>query len=282
MTETPCVIVDVQRSGPSTGQPTEPSQGDVLQARWGTHGDHEVIVLSPSSVQETLDMTIKSFNLADKYRVPVILLMDGYVAHMREKLIIPDKIEKYERLKIIDDNGKPTEVGVTRPSKVHVLEYFGGNDSKMYLTGLTHDDTGLPVTSNSEIHSNLVKRLHEKIWDNVDDITMIEEKFMDDAEIAVVSFGITARPSLSSVIKARREGIKAGHIKLMTLFPHAQKELSRLSEKVDKIIVPEMNLGQYYWVVRASVKGNCEVVSLPKIGGEIHTPYEILNEIKRR
>lgn len=282
MTETPCVIVDVQRSGPSTGQPTEPAQGDVLQSRWGTHGDHQIIVLSPSSVQETLELTIRAFNLSDKYRVPVILLTDGYVAHMREKIVLPDTIEKIQRAEVVIDKDRCTlrEVGVTRPKKVPPIEHFGGKSKSTYLTGLTHEASGLPVTTDCEVHKHLVMRLHEKIKENVDDIIEVDARYTEDADVAVVSFGVSARPSLSAVLSARKEGIKAGYVNVKTLFPRPKKQLLELSKQAERIIVPEMNLGQYFFAMKSLVGGNCEVECIPKIGGEIHTPYEILECIR--
>ncbi|MHA1751444.1 MAG: 2-oxoacid:acceptor oxidoreductase subunit alpha, partial [Candidatus Helarchaeota archaeon] len=188
MTETPCVIVNVQRSGPSTGQPTLPAQGDVMQSRWGTHGDHYVIVLYPNDVQESLSLTIRAFNLADKYRVPVILLSDATIAHTREKLIIPNQkeVEIIPRVPVTIDVSKyhPFRTGFVRPTKVPEMDRFG-DEYHTYLTGLTHNWKAYPTPNDQEVHEKLVKRFYEKIRDNRDDIITYEEKYTKDAEIIV-------------------------------------------------------------------------------------------------
>lgn len=281
MTETPCVIVNVMRGGPSTGQPTEPSQGDVMQARWGTHGDHEIIALYPRDVQETLDLTIKAFNLADKYRTPVILLMDAEIGHMREKITIPDDVEIYERVHptIDPEKYKPFRTGYTRPSKVPEMDCLGDR-YLTYHTGLTHDFSGHPVTCDVETHENLVNRLKEKITDNLADITMCQEHFLDDAKTAVISYGVTSRPALSAVNALRGQGKRVGYMRLQTIWPFPEKRIKRVAKTVSKIVVPELNMGQLYHRVKEAAEGNCDVVSLPKLGGAIHTPYEIMEELK--
>ncbi|MHA1380685.1 MAG: 2-oxoacid:acceptor oxidoreductase subunit alpha [Candidatus Helarchaeota archaeon] len=284
MTETPCVVVDVQRSGPSTGQPTKPAQGDIMQARWGTHGDHYIIALYPNSVQENLTLTIKAFNLADKYRVPVILLSDAAIAHSREKLIIPRQknIEIFERVPVTIDKSKyhPFRTGFTRRSKVPEMDKFG-DEYYTYLTGLTHDLKAYPSTDDAKIHENLVRRFYEKIQDNREDIIILEGKFLADAEIIVVSYGITSRPVISAVEMARNEGLKVGHLRLLTIWPFPYKKIEELSYKIKKFIVVEMNLGQIFHKVFEYAKG-CKVDKLFKIGGEILHPKEILKIIKKR
>lgn len=281
MTETPCVIVNVMRGGPSTGQPTEPSQGDVMQARWGTHGDHDIIALYPNSVQETLELTITAFNMADKYRVPVILLMDAELGHMREKISIPGDVERVERVVATIDPKEymPFRTGHTKPSKVPEMDHFGGT-YKTYLTGLTHDWSGLPTTNDVETHSKLVHRLREKITDNVADIQLIEEEFTDDARTLVVSYGITSRSALSAVHMARKNGSKIGYLRLKTIWPFPDERIYELSKNVDTIVVPELNLGQISHKVKEACQGNASIVELPKIGGAIHTPYDIFEVLK--
>ncbi len=284
MTETPCVIVDVQRSGPSTGQPTQAAQGDVLQARWGTHGDHSIIALSPSSVQESLDLIITAFNFADKYRTPVIFLTDAFIAHMREKLVIPPQkaVQVIPRLKVTIEKAQyhPFRTGFTRPTKIPEMDRFG-DIYHTHITGLTHDWKAHPITDDSDVHEKLVKRFYEKISDNRNDIIITDEKYTADAEILVVSYGTSARISLDAIEQARTKGIKAGLLRLVTLWPFADEKIAKLSEQVRAMIVPEMNLGQLYHSVAECACGNCQVVPIPKIGGKLHQPQEIFNEIKR-
>jgi 2-oxoglutarate ferredoxin oxidoreductase subunit alpha len=281
MTETPCVIVDVQRSGPSTGQPTRPAQGDVMQARWGTHGDHSIVALSPSSVQESLDLMIRAFNFADKYRTPVILLTDAFLAHMREKLVIPaqKEVQVVPRVKVTIEKSQyhPFRTGFTRPTKVPEMDRFG-DIYHTHITGLTHDWKAHPVTDDPEVHEKLVTRFYEKISDNRNDIVITEEKYIEDAEVLVVSYGITA---LAAVQQAREQGMKAGFLKLITLWPFADEKIAKLSEQVRVMLVPEMNLGQIYHKVVEYGGGNCQVVRLPKIGGKMHSARELYSEIRK-
>ena len=285
MTETPCVIVDVQRSGPSTGQPTKPAQGDVMQARWGTHGDHYVIVLYPNSVQESLRLTVRAFNLADKYRVPVIILSDATLAHTRERLEIPfqKEIDIINRVPVTIEKSKyhPFRTGFTRPSKVPEMDKFG-DQYHTYLTGLTHDWKAYPSTDTAEVHEQLVRRFYEKIVDHHLDIVEMEKKYMDDADIVVVSYGIASRPALAAVEQARAEGYKVGHLRLLTLWPFPHIEIQEIALDIKKFIVVEMNLGQIYHKIDQHSQGNCEVVKCFKVGGELHHPREIIKEIKRR
>ncbi|NVM03676.1 MAG: 2-oxoacid:acceptor oxidoreductase subunit alpha [Candidatus Helarchaeota archaeon] len=281
-TETPCVIANVQRSGPSTGQPTKPAQGDIMQARWGTHGDHYVIAVYPNSVQESLSITIKAFNLADKYRVPVILLSDAAIAHTREKLVIPlqEQVEITERVPVTIDKSKyhPFRTGFTRRSKVPEMDKFG-DEYHTYLTGLTHDIKAYPATDDALVHEQLVKRFYEKIQDNREDIILLERRFIDDADIIILSYGITSRPALTAVKLAREEGYKVGYLRFITIWPFPSKEINELSQRIKKFVVIEMNLGQIYHKVVEHAKG-CQVDKLFKIGGEIPHPKEILKIIK--
>jgi len=285
MTETPCVIVNVQRSGPSTGQPTLPAQGDIMQSRWGTHGDHYIIALYPNCVQECLSLTITAFNFADKYRVPVILLSDAALAHTREKLQIPMQkdVDIIPRVPVTIEVSKyhPFRTGFIRPTKVPEMDKFG-DEYHTYLTGLTHDWKAYPTPNDQEVHEKLVRRFYEKIRDNREDITIIEKKFLEDAEIVVVAFGIASRPALAAVEQARENGIKAGFLRLITIWPFPYKEIYDIAPDIDKFIVVEMNLGQIYHKVVEHSRGNCDVEGFFKIGGEIPHQKEIFKIIKRR
>ena len=280
LAEVPCVVVDVQRAGPSTGLPTAPSQGDIMQAKWGTHGDHPVIALSPSSVRETFDLTVKCFNLAEKYRTPVFLMLDEVVGHMREKIEIPnaDEIEIFTRIKpeLGDENYKAYRV--EKDELVPRMAAFG-EGFHFHVTGLMHDEFGFP-TNDTDISDKLIKRIMAKVDDNVDDIVLYEEKFMEDAEIVVVAYGGTARSAISAVKKAREQGIKAGLFRPITIWPSPEKKIDEISNKVRKIIVAEMNLGQYVLEVQRIVAGRTDIVSLGKGNGEVITPDEIFTKIK--
>lgn len=281
MTETPCVIVNVQRSGPSTGQPTMGAQGDMMQARWGTHGDHEIIAFSPNSVQEAMDLTIHCFNMAEKYRTPVMLMTDADVGHMREKIVIPDEVEIFDRVPVTikEEEYMPFRAGYThKDSLVPEFAPFGSK-YPTYVTGLTHDERGLPVTDNAEVHTRMITRKVEKIARDREKITMYEEKYTDDCDIAVVSYGITARSTLTAVEMAREQGIKVGYIRMISVWPFPIKQIKALGETVKKIYVPEMNLGQMVHPVR---EYSCvETVLIPKIGGEVHQPAEVLHALKK-
>ncbi|MEE9151395.1 MAG: 2-oxoacid:acceptor oxidoreductase subunit alpha [Thermoplasmata archaeon] len=281
MTETPCVIVNVQRSGPSTGQPTEAAQGDVMQARWGTHGDHEIIALSPNTPQESLDLMITAFNLAEKYRNPVIILTDGDVGHMREEVVIPKRkdLKLFERKtpSIDKEKYKPFKAG---KDKIPEMANFG-TGYHTYVTGLTHKENGLPSTDDKDIHHALVKRLSEKIADDRDKIVMVEKKTQKGAKIGLVSYGISARSTMRAVKMLRKDGIKTDYLRLITIWPFPIKEIQALAKKVDTIFVPEMNLGQIIHPISEFSSGECDVVSIPKIGGEMHSPKEIVDAVKR-
>jgi len=278
MTETPCVIVNVQRTGPSTGQPTLGAQGDMMQAKWGTHGDFEAIALAPSTVQECMDFTIDAFNLAEKYRNPVCVMADGEIGHLRERVVIPDE----KGLKIINrvlatiDKKKfiPFTSSQTRNSKVPDFPTFG-TGYHTYVTGLTHNEKGFPATDKQPDHEKLVKRITTKITDDLDKLTNVEKLYLDDAKTVFVTYGATARPAESAMEMARTKGKKVGMLRLKLVWPFPYKEIQKLAGKVDEIIVPEMNLGQIVHPVREYVEGQCKVISAPKIGGEMHLPHEL-------
>jgi len=279
MTETPLVIVDVQRGSPSTAQPTMASQSDMMQARWGSHGDYEIVALAPASVQECFDFTVEAFNLAEKYRVPVIVLSEEITGHMREKIAIPDKVDV--RARKMPEEGPETFLPYkAEPDGVSPMPPFGAG-YKMHITGLTHDERGYPDASNPETHSKLVKRLCNKILKHQDELTHVKELFTDDADIIVVSYGAPSRSALTAVKKARDEGIKAGHIKLDIVWPFPDDVIRTAAKQADNIIVVEMNLGQIVHEVERVAKCDAEVTLLPKIGGEMQKPDEILKMIEK-
>jgi len=269
MTETPCVVVDVQRSGPSTGQATKPAQGDVLQARWGTHGDHEMIALAPASVQECFELTVRCFNLAERYRHPVTLLLDGEIGHLRERLNLPapDELELFPRGGFHPHD----EPGLIRP----VVEF--GRGEAVHITGSTHREDGMRDIVSPDVHQRLVTRLCAKIERNRQNIIRCEERFLDDAELLVVCFGAPARPALGAVLRARRAGVPVGYLRLITVWPFCGQRLAELGRRVRKVVVPEMNLGQLAREVERFV--HVPVVRVPKIGGVPHTIDEIYQAI---
>jgi 2-oxoglutarate ferredoxin oxidoreductase subunit alpha len=280
MTETPCVIVNVMRGGPSTGQPTKPAQQDVMQAKWGSHGDYEIIALAPNSVQEMFDLTIEAFNLSEIYRIPVIVLGDEIVGHMYERLTIPSK----EAIKIVNRKKPQVPPGKYAPFKpdkdlVPPMATFG-QGYHFYATGLTHDETGHPRTDSAEAQRKLVQRLCDKIRKNVDNIVRVDKAMLEDADVAVVSYGITSRAALSAVRKARQEGIKAGLLRLVTIWPFPDKQVAELARQCKALVVPEMNYGQLVREVERVAK-ETPVKFLPKLGEEPHKPSEILDALRR-
>ena len=280
MTETPVVVVDVQRGGPSTGQPTLGAQGDIMQSIWGTHGDHMLIVLSPSTVQEAFDFTIRAFNLAEKYRTPVILLTDAEIAHMRERVYVPtpDEIELVERKLPANEEEAKMPFGDPHGDGVPPMPIFG-KGYRTYVTGLTHDEYGHPKTVDAEVHERLIRRIFRKILDHKDEIISYETFMLEDAEVAIVTTGIVSRSGVRAVKILRERGIKAGLLKLNTIWPFDFDMIEELAEGVQKIYVPEMNLGQLYHLVKEGANGKAEVELIAKIGGEVHTPMEIVKRV---
>lgn len=279
MTETPCVIIDVMRGGPSTGQPTMAGQQDVMQAKWGSHGDYEIIALAPSSAQEAFELTVEAFNYAETYRVPVMVMMDAVVGHMWEKVVIPEPDQ------IIIKNRKKPSVppGEYMPFKpdndlVPPMAVFG-EGYRFHATGLTHDEDGRPRTESIKVQQKLVQRLCDKIRKNSDKIVRVKPVMMEDAEVAVIAYGIESRAALSAVRKARSTGIKAGLLKLVTLWPFPEKQVTEIAKNVKTIIVPEMNYGQLVREVERAAK-DTPVTLLPKLGEEPHRPEEIFEAIK--
>lgn len=278
MAEVPCVIVNVQRSGPSTGMPTAPAQGDVMQSRWGTHGDHPVIVLSPSSVREAYDLAVKSVNLAEEYRVPVILLLDEVVGHLREKVVLPAQ----EQIDVLNRQGPQTPpesfIPYTSGAKgVPPMANFG-DGYRHHVTGLAHDETGAPNNS-PVVAEELIHRLHNKILDNLADIIIDDSRFLDDAEIIVLAYGSTARSARHAVKEARRQGLKAGLYRPLTLWPFPEQKVLEIAKKAKTIIVPEMNMGQYRLEVERVVGKHCQVKGVNRVHGELIKPGEIYDTI---
>lgn len=277
MTETPCIIVDVQRLGPSTGQATKCGQGDVMQARWGTHGDYAAIALSPNSVQEMFELTIKAFNLAEKYRTPVILLADETIAHMREKITLPPT----KSIKIID----------RRKPKSCEKAFFGleeippmpavGEGFNVAVTGSTHDAYGIRFTADAKVHKQLIERLNSKIQNHAGDLSDAETYNIDNCKIGIVSYGCASRAIYETVETVETRKLKVGYVRLKTIWPFPEEIVRRLAEAAEKIIVPEMNLRQIFYEVQRASCGKADVVSLNKIGGgELITPEELLKKVK--
>ncbi len=273
--EIPVVIVNVQRVGPSTGQPTAPSQGDVMQARWGTHGDHPMIALSPWSVREAFDNAVMAVNYSERFRTPVILLMDEIVGHLREKVELPEAsaIEVYPRRMPSCSRVEGYEPFTPDKDLVPNTANFG-EGYHIHVTGLIHDDTGFPIGS-PKITREVTKRLHEKIDIARDEITHVEEYFMDDAEYAVIAFGGTARTAYEAVTNARKKGIKIGLVRLITIWPFADKAIKKIAEKVKGILVAELNYGQLVGEVERVVAGKCPVELCAKYDMTIFEPFEI-------
>lgn len=276
MMEAPTVIVNIQRGGPSTGMPTLTSQGDIMQARWGSHGDINMIAYAPSTVQEMYDYTIKCFNAAEKYRTPVILLADQITALMTSNVQIPEAkdIELVER----ERPPKGLDNYLTYdPDPVVAPMAIAGDGYRVHMTGLTHDEKGYPATT-PPAQAVLMKRMKRKFEKAEEDLVEYTEVEMEDAEICVLCYGTEARSVIEAVRKARSEGVKVGMLRVITVWPFPRKKVIELSKQVDTIIVPEGNMGQYVHPVTEYAR-DCEVISLPHFGGKIHTPTEVYNKI---
>jgi len=280
MVEAPCVIINVQRGGPSTGNPTLPSQGDVMQARWGTHGDHPIIVVVPNSVKETYYATIRAFNLSEKYRNPVVVLLDEIIGHVFEKVDLTetDEIEIMNRRKpdVPPEQYLPYSAG---SSEAPPMANFG-EGYRHHVTGLVHDETGFP-TNNSKVVDKLIRRLNNKVMNNVDDIVEVEEVHLDDAKVGIFAYGSTSRSAKRAISDAREQGLKVGMLRPKVIWPFPAKQVEDLAEEVTHIIVPELNLGQIAHEVEWAVKGKVEVVKINRVDGEPIRPQEILDVIKK-
>ncbi len=278
MAEAPLVLVNVMRGGPSTGLPTSPAQGDVQQARWGTHGDHPIIVLSASDVQECLEMSITAFNMAEKYRTPVILLIDEITAHTREKIKIPHPNEYEVVSRIVPSMPpewyKPFEETVRGVAPMPPL----GSGYRFHVTGLTHDVNGFPTSRPDEV-VDLMERLHRKIDQFFYDIQLYEELQTDDAEVVVIAYGSVARSAEYAVLQAREAGVKAGLLKLKTLFPYPRRATEKILGQAGRLVVPEMNMGQMSREVKRVACGRASIRTINRIDGQIIAPSEILKVI---
>lgn len=281
MLELPAVVVNVQRGSPSTGLPTMVGQGDVMQAKWGSHGDYEIISYAPSSVQEMFNLTIQSFNMADRYRTPVILLADEVVGHMIERLEIPsiEEIPHFERKRPTyppgDERFLPFKVEDNDlvPPMVHAGEGY-----RIHMTGLTHDERGYPNMS-AEVHDALVRRLNEKIRKNKGDIIVTEDLFLDDARIVVVSYGCTARSARQAVRHARQDGLPVGFLRLVSIWPFPNELFEELSDRVDAFVTVEINLGQIRYEIQKWV--DSPVYGVHHSGGALIPPETILDKLRK-
>ncbi|HUM06887.1 MAG TPA: 2-oxoacid:acceptor oxidoreductase subunit alpha [Terriglobales bacterium] len=279
MTETPCVFVDVQRGGPSTGLPTLPAQADMMQARWGSHGDYEIIALCPNSPQECFDLTVKAFNLAEEFRVPVMLMMDEVVGHMTEKVVIPpaDQIEVVPRKhtkKTVEEFLPYATNGDMVPEMAHAGEGY-----RFHVTGLTHDERGYPNMT-PQVQQKLVNRLLNKVRAAADRIAMFEEEGTQNADVIVVSYGITSRVAQRAIDSARDRGLKVGKLRLITVWPFPEAKIRQLAERTKAFVVPELNLGQMVREVERCAGGKAKTVLVPHAGGSVHRPEDILAAIQ--
>jgi len=278
MTETPCVYVDVQRGGPSTGLPTMPAQQDMMQAKWGSHGDYGIIAVCPNSPQECFDLTILAFNLAEQYRVPALVMMDEVVGHMIERVVIPeaDRIEVVPRRYT---QKKPGEYLPFRPGHDLVPDIVKAGDGyRLHVTGLTHDERGYPAM-NVPAQEKLVRRLVDKIRLNAEKICRTEESGLDDAEVVVVSYGITSRIAQRSIELARARGVKVGSLRLLVAWPFPEHRIKALAGRVKAFVVPELNFGQMALEVERVAAGRSRTVCVGHAGGSVHDPKTIADAI---
>ncbi len=280
MAEIPLVVVDIMRGGPSTGLPTRVSQQDVMQARWGTHGDHATIAYAPSSVQECFELTIAAFNASERFRQPVIILGDEVVGHMREKIVIPDagsyQVANRKRPTANPDDFVPYKPDIS--DDIPPMASFG-DGYRWHVTGLTHDEWGFPTDEPSEIETK-IKRLVRKVNRFRKDIVRYEVFYGEDAKVLIVSYGSVARSSLRAVREARQKGLKVGHFRPITLWPFPDEELQGLASQVDVVIVPELNCGQMLLEVERAVNGKAPVVGKSLVNGELFQPSDILSAIE--
>lgn len=279
MTETPCVVANIQRGSPSTGLPTAVGQGDMMQAQWGSHGDYGVIAYAPTSPQEMFDYTVKAFNKAEQYRMPVFVMADEKIGHMRERVVIEeDKIDIYPRRR---PNVDPEEFLPFKPEDDLVPQMASaGEGYRVHVTGLTHDYKGHPKLD-VETQKELVGRLVDKVEKNKDDIVEIETRGMDDAEVMIVSYGMAFRTAMGAYKRARDRGIKLGIVRLVTVWPFPNEQITELSKGLKGVVVPEINLGQLVREVERAASCEADVKLVPHAGGGLHDPEDILSEVER-
>ncbi len=274
ITETPCVIVNCQRWGPSTGQPTKAAQGDVMQAIWGTHGDHPVIVLTASEVRDAFEMTVRSFNLSERFRVPVILLLDEVLAHMRENIVWPEPGE----LEVVERRA-PSNVKSYKPFADDCFLPFGMG-ARFHVTGLAHGAEGF--AANDEAAATELRRMVGKIESRKEELALCERVMLDDATVAIVSYGVTSRAAQSAVEQLRAEGVRAGLLNLKTLWPFPDHLVAEVAGRVDRIIAPELNLGQLAREIERAAGGRCEVTRLSRVDGHLMAPKQIVDCVRGR
>jgi len=276
MSETPCVIMNVMRGGPSGGQATQPSQGDVMQSRWGTHGDHPIIALCPNSVQELFDLTVDAFNLSERYRTPVIILSEETTAHLRENLYVPAEIEIYPRCR---QTLPPAEAGPL---------WLGGSDDVPPMPDVgagyfvsveqnVHDETGAARAADQETGSRLITRLHRKIIDHAHEFSKVEERYMDGAKVAIIAYGCVSRSALAAVKRLREKGLPVGLLRLVTLWPFPEIPVQQALKEAHSLIVAEMNTGQMALEVQRLVNEPVRLISISRLGGAIPTPIELMD-----
>jgi len=285
MLETPCVLVNVQRGGPSTGLPTLVGQQDMMQARWGSHGDYEIIAVSPVSPQEMFDLTIRAFNLSEKYRMPVLVMADAEVGHMTEKVIIPppEEVEIVNRPVVLRGDVPPDHFRIFRDNPAgngYISPMtIAGEGYRIHVTGLTHDERGYPVM-NAQAHEWNVRRLVNKVRAHRDDIIQVEGQYLDDAEVVVVSYGISARTSLWPIEQARNEGLRVGYLRLITVWPFPEERIRQLAKGIRAFVVPEINMGQIVREVERCAAGQALVLGANRAGGDVLEPHYVLDVIR--
>lgn len=278
-TETPCVVVNVQRAGPSTGLPTLGAQGDMMQARWGSHGHYEIITLAPASPEEFFHQTITAFNLSETYRLPVLIMADEVIGHLSERVVIPEanaiKLQCRPKPKGRKDRYKPFQPNANGVPPMAIA----GEGYNVHITGLTHDERGYPAM-NAEAHAEMVDRLVSKVRGNLDDIIRTESYRLDDAEIAIISYGVSARSSLAAVDEAREMGIKAGLLRLVTVWPFPEEMIRELSKKVKSFVTVEINLGQIHLEVERCSGGRAPAFLVGHAGGTVISPDRIVETLR--
>ena len=273
-TETPCVMIDVQRAGPCTGQATRVGSGDIMQAKWGSHGDYQVIALSPWSVQEMYDLTLQAFNLSERYRVPTMVMADEAIGHLRETIRVNAKAEVWDRKK--QKGGPP--FGTEEEDGVPPMPAFGEGE-RLLVTGSTHDVFGFRKTDDPDAHAKLVDRINKKILNNKKTIVETEDYFLENSDIAFIAYGFTARTSLYVAKRLRKEGRKVGMLRLKTLWPFPEEAVAEAGKRVKKVIVPEMNQGQIAGEVKKYC--SCKVISFSQTNGEVIRPEKILELLRK-
>ena len=280
MTETPCVVINVMRGGPSTGLPTDWAQADIMQAKWGSHGDYGCIAVCPDSPQECFDLTVEAFNLSEQYRLPVFVLTDAAVGHMTERVLVPED----DKLDIT-----PRRLTSKKPGEYRPYDYgknlvpdgvIAGQGYNIHITGLTHDEKGYPVMT-AEVQDKLVRRLNDKIRNNADKIVMLDEKNTENADVVVVSYGIAGRIVGPAIEMANKEGIKTGFLRMKTLWPFCEKRIRELSEKVNGFVVVEINYGQMALEVERCAGGKSKVLLQEHMGAGVPTTQQILEKIRK-